>query len=95
MEISRAVLQRASEVGTDLRTVRLRLATSIRLYPPLETSKLHVQYALAPQSHRHRTGAQYSGYLLVVLAVCGKQSDASPSDPLLGRSRRLDEALKY
>ena len=61
----------------------------------LETSKPQVQYALAPQSQSHRTGAQSIGNLLVVLAVCGKQSDASPSPPLLGRSWRLDQALKF
>ena len=46
MEISRAVLQRASEVGTDLRAVRPRLATSIRLYLPLKTTVLPIEHAL-------------------------------------------------
>ncbi len=55
----------------------------------------YVQYLLAPQSHSHRTGAQYSGNLLVAFAFCGGHSDASILDQLLGRSWRLVQALKF
>ena len=45
MESSRDVLQRAFEVGTDLRAVRPRLATPIRLCPPLKTIERPIEHA--------------------------------------------------
>jgi hypothetical protein len=41
------------------------------------------------------TGIQFSGDLLVVFALGGKQSDTGPSHQLLWSIRRLDKALKF
>ncbi len=41
------------------------------------------------------TGTQSIGNLLIVFAFGSEQSNASPPDQLLGRVRRLDEALKF
>jgi hypothetical protein len=41
------------------------------------------------------TGTQSIGNRLVVFAFRSEQSNASPPDQLLGRIRRLDEALKF
>jgi len=61
----------------------------------LKTGQTHVQNTLTPQSHRHVTGTQSIGNLLVVFAFRSEQSNASPPDQLLGRARRLDKALKF
>jgi hypothetical protein len=41
------------------------------------------------------TGTQSIGNLLIVFAFRSEQSNASQPDQLLGRIRRLDEALKF
>ncbi len=61
----------------------------------LKTGQPHVQNTLTPQAHRHVTGAQSIGNRLVVFAFRSEQTNASPPDQLLGRVRRLDEALKF
>jgi hypothetical protein len=61
----------------------------------LKTGQPHVQNTLTPQSHRQVTGTQSIGNLLIVFAFRSEQSNASPPDQLLGRIRRLDEALKF
>jgi hypothetical protein len=61
----------------------------------LEAGKSQIQNPLTPQPHGHMAGAQLSGDLLVVFAICGKQSDAGLSHQFLWSVRRLDEAQKF
>ena len=61
----------------------------------LEAGESQIQNPLTPQPNGHMAGAQFSGNLVVVLALGGKQTDAGSSHQLLWTVRRLDEALKF
>lgn len=61
----------------------------------LEAGKPHIQNPLTPQPNGHMAGAEFSSYLLVVFAICGKQSDAGPPYQFLWNVRRLDGAQKF
>jgi hypothetical protein len=61
----------------------------------LEGGKSQIRNPLTPQPYGHMTGAQLSNYLLVVFAICCKQSDAGPAHQFLWSIRGLDTALKF
>ena len=61
----------------------------------LKSGKSQIQNPLTPHPHGHMTGIQFSGDLLIVFALGGKQSDTGPSHQLLWSIRRLDKALKF